>query len=362
MALGRVKTWAAGDVLTAADLNAEFNNILNNGSLLVSPWPSATLDLDGNTLVLDADADTSIDSATDDTIDFTIAGADDFRFTANLFTLLAGSSLTVADGQTIVADSDARTTTVATPLTVRAETTGVAAAGIGTGILVQAESADEAPSSFGQLEFAASDVTAASEDTYLQVLLRVAGAALTSCYRFAATGAFNAIFTHANTAARTYTLQDANYTVVGRDTTDTLTNKTITTPIISGAAPATPVAGTLYEDSIVKGWVIFDVAGVIDADVNVSSVTDNGAGDWTVNWATAFATANYCPTFTLQTSHSVTVASALAGYLMCIDDAVNPTASALRVNTRFATAGAGNAKTDPTGTRVRMYIMAIGSN
>jgi hypothetical protein len=46
-------------------------------------------------------------------------------------------------------------------------------------------------------------------------LLRVAGAALTACYRWAATGAFNAIFTHANTADRTYTWPNRNSTVDG---------------------------------------------------------------------------------------------------------------------------------------------------
>ncbi len=37
MALGRVKTWSAAEILTAADLNGEFNNILNNALSLISP-------------------------------------------------------------------------------------------------------------------------------------------------------------------------------------------------------------------------------------------------------------------------------------------------------------------------------------
>jgi len=37
MALGRVKVWAALEDLNAADLNAEFNNILNNALSLISP-------------------------------------------------------------------------------------------------------------------------------------------------------------------------------------------------------------------------------------------------------------------------------------------------------------------------------------
>src|SRR3990167_164492 len=41
MALGRVKTWVAGDVLTAADQNAEFDNLLNNPISLISPTTGA---------------------------------------------------------------------------------------------------------------------------------------------------------------------------------------------------------------------------------------------------------------------------------------------------------------------------------
>lgn len=37
MALSRVKNWVAAEVLTASDLNAEFNNILNNAISLISP-------------------------------------------------------------------------------------------------------------------------------------------------------------------------------------------------------------------------------------------------------------------------------------------------------------------------------------
>ena len=51
------------------------------------------IDLNANELIIDLDADTSITADTDDQIDIKIAGADDFRFTANTFTALAGSSI-----------------------------------------------------------------------------------------------------------------------------------------------------------------------------------------------------------------------------------------------------------------------------
>lgn len=52
MALSRVKVWGT-EVLTAADLNAEFDNILGNASSLISPLGGA-LDWDGYAHTLDA--------------------------------------------------------------------------------------------------------------------------------------------------------------------------------------------------------------------------------------------------------------------------------------------------------------------
>ena len=51
------------------------------------------VDLNGQRLVLDADADTHIEATTDDTIDIAVAGANDFQFTANTFTAQSGSTI-----------------------------------------------------------------------------------------------------------------------------------------------------------------------------------------------------------------------------------------------------------------------------
>jgi len=61
----------------------------------------SNLDMNGTELILDADADTSITADTDDQIDIRIAGADDFQFTANTFNILSGSTLAVNSGATI---------------------------------------------------------------------------------------------------------------------------------------------------------------------------------------------------------------------------------------------------------------------
>jgi len=58
-------------------------------------------DLNGTELLLDADGDTSFTADTDDQIDIKINGADDFKFTANNFNVLSGSTLTIDSGATI---------------------------------------------------------------------------------------------------------------------------------------------------------------------------------------------------------------------------------------------------------------------
>ena len=55
------------------------------------------LDINGAALILDADGDTTITADTDDQIDIAIAGADDFQFTANKFSVLTGSNQSFAD-------------------------------------------------------------------------------------------------------------------------------------------------------------------------------------------------------------------------------------------------------------------------
>lgn len=90
----------------------KFKNIYIAGtSTLAGVILTGTLDLDGQKLILDADGDTSITADTDDQIDIEIAGADDFRFTANTFTALSGSTISIPAGATI--DVSAGTLTLA---------------------------------------------------------------------------------------------------------------------------------------------------------------------------------------------------------------------------------------------------------
>jgi len=72
--------------------------VYSDGTNLVDAGFGGSLDIEGRELVLDADGDTTLTADTDDQIDIKIAGADDFRFTANTFTALSGSSVVIPDG------------------------------------------------------------------------------------------------------------------------------------------------------------------------------------------------------------------------------------------------------------------------
>jgi hypothetical protein len=75
MALTAYKTYVAGEVLTASDLNASLARIHDNGEDLAFPATKAH-DMNGYELILDADADTSLTADTDDRIDVRVSGTD----------------------------------------------------------------------------------------------------------------------------------------------------------------------------------------------------------------------------------------------------------------------------------------------
>ncbi len=88
-AVSRLKTWSAAETLTASNLNAEFNNVLNNGEDLA--WPATKAkDYNGFGLTLDADADSTLTCDTDDRCDLALAGIDLFRFDGTVATPVNG--------------------------------------------------------------------------------------------------------------------------------------------------------------------------------------------------------------------------------------------------------------------------------
>ena len=83
----------------------------------------------------------------------------------------------------------------------------------------------------------------------------------------------------------------------------TLTNAGVTSIVagtgisISGGTGAVTVTNTGLTTEKIKAWVNFNGTGTIAirGSFNVSSITDGGTGNYTVNFTTAMADANYCP-------------------------------------------------------------------
>lgn len=69
----------------------------------------------------------------------------------------------------------------------------------------------------------------------------------------------------------------------------------ITTAEIAANAVTYAKIGTTEQGQLCKAWVNFNGTGTvaIRASYNVSSITDNGTGDYTVNFTTALVDANY---------------------------------------------------------------------
>jgi len=82
---------------------------------------------------------------------------------------------------------------------------------------------------------------------------------------------------------------------VGTTDTQTLTNKTLTTPNIDSAT-ITTVSGTAPL-AMARAWVQFTVSGTtptVNASFNVSSITRTGTGIYTVTLTTALSSTSYC--------------------------------------------------------------------
>lgn len=139
----------------------------------------------------------------------------------------------------------------------------------------------------------------------------------------------------------TATMPAATGTVILDSATQSFTNKSFdsaSVATVSGTAP-------LY---MARAWVNFNGTGTvaIRGSGNVSSITDNGTGDYTVNFTTAMSDANYAASCMTQPPTGVTS----AGFE--IKDAVSPTASALRLTTFRTTTGTVN---DPPFINVSVF-------
>ena len=124
------------------------------------------------------------------------------------------------------------------------------------------------------------------------------------------------------------------------------TSPTLTTPTFDSASLAT-ISGTapLY---MCRAWVNFNGTGTpaIRASGNVSSITDNGTGDFTINFTTAMVDANYCTVGTCVFDFNN------QGQIISNANTGGQTTSGVRIGVRFAATSAFN---DTTGNAVSIF-------
>ena len=84
---------------------------------------------------------------------------------------------------------------------------------------------------------------------------------------------------------------------------------------------------------IAKAWARFGTSSAtIAGSFNVSSITRNAAGDYTINFTTAMPNANYANVATCAYSAGVTISMATVNYSSQSNAYVAPTTSAYRVS------------------------------
>lgn len=130
------------------------------------------------------------------------------------------------------------------------------------------------------------------------------------------------------------------------------------TQIANGSVTAAKL-GTTEQKQIAKAWVNFNGTtspGTIRSSYNVSSVTKNATGDYTVNFATALADENYSVSGICCSGAIITYSSGSVPYV-CGPQAT-PTTSQFRFGTGTGTVGGGSgARSDQSF----IYIQVFGN-
>jgi hypothetical protein len=121
-----------------------------------------------------------------------------------------------------------------------------------------------------------------------------------------------------------------------------LPSSSVTTANIADNAVTYAKIGTTEQGQLCKAWVNFNGTSTVSirASYNVSSITDNGTGNYTINFTSALADANYAVAFSVGGGGAGLNAGFVAGVLTSTQYGVasNKTASAVQFTTGDYTA------------------------
>lgn len=102
---------------------------------------------------------------------------------------------------------------------------------------------------------------------------------------------------------------------------------------LKSSPSGTPVADVLYKDNVIKAWIALDGTGAIaiDGSFNVSSIVDQGVGEYDVNWDRDFANINYALAVTGVTNQASFVNVAVGSVRISTSSSDGTAADASRV-------------------------------
>ena len=159
---------------------------------------------------------------------------------------------------------------------------------------------------------------------------------------------YGVIFSGASSGTITLTstaIAGSNTITLPAETSTLATQSYVTTALPVAATQAQQETGTAttvyvspgrqqYHASAAKAWVNFNGTGTPAARVsqNISSITDNATGDFTVNMTTAFSSADYCVVAIASPQFGVAYGTTQIFHQISGTE-VSPTASTVRLNT-----------------------------
>ena len=282
--LSRVKTWSA-EVLTHTDLNAEFDNILNHSIV--------NADIGAAAAIVGSKLDLSVPGA----IGGTTPGAGAFT------TLSATGAATIGDAVTDTLQINSNVIYLEGHAVDAHEVT------VQTGTLA-ADSTLTIPNITGTI------VTSAGSGGDVDI----------GAYEMRAQTLESDQTTGTAPIAVASTTVCANLNVDQVDGLDANSTATASTLYPLNASSVYP-ASVIESDVRIKGWIQFNGTGTIaiNDSYNVSGITDNGTGDYTVTWDTDFANGNYCVLLSVSKASDINAVGV-------IDDDVTPAVGSVRIH------------------------------
>jgi len=307
VAIARVKVWIANEVLTASDLNAEFNNLVDNSLSAVSPW-TANMDAGGFRLITLGAG--TVGSPTLQPTGDTNTGV--FFPAADQVSLVgAGGHALLASGYLNAANyvrAAAAPATYPPSLSALGTDTNVALRLIpqGTGYVLVS------PGGIAGSRFVAGLAAQGDEGTGLTWVtngtLDLIGSQSRILRAIGSQGATNYVTITASPspASPTISVSGGDSSIGLQITTSgggALTLGAVTTGGITAATyfvPAaipggTPNANALYTKNVPKAWISFSSVPALLDSYNITSLTDEpGAGDVSITFDRDFLAVNYC--------------------------------------------------------------------